>query len=67
MNLTMTQMLDELEKVIVAQTKIFLSKVLEKEITDQEAINVIAKVGSRIAFGKEIYDKALNNTTKTLI
>lgn len=60
MNLTMTQILDELEKIIISQTKLFLSKVLEKEITEQEAKNVVAKVGTRIAFGNEIYEKALN-------
>ena len=59
-----TEILDSLQGIIISVVK-SVFKQAGKEITDQEAKNVLAKIGTRIVyepeFGKEEIDKILFN------
>lgn len=56
-----TEMLDLLEKMIVEDTEQFLNKLgLPKKIDSKMAENLVAKIGTRIMFRKDLGEKRVD-------
>lgn len=59
-----TELLDELEEIMVNAILPTIRTMKEMTGIDTDerkmALSLLAKVGSRIAFGKDVYDKAIN-------
>jgi hypothetical protein len=59
--MTTEETLDKLEEILVKMTRDLLNdarKPHAKEITYDEARNMVGNIGTRILFGKDIYDTA---------
>lgn len=63
---TDTQLMDMMEEAVVGAAEALLEAVLDKSDMEKLGIplnlaarNMVAKVGSRIMFGKETYDQAM--------
>lgn len=59
--MTTEETLDKLEDILVKMTRDLLNDARKrhaKEITYEEARNMVGNIGTRILFGKDIYDTA---------
>lgn len=61
-----TETLDKLEEILVKMTRDLLNdarKAHAKEITYDEARNMVGNIGTRILFGKELFDSTFKEKT----